>query len=163
MSKVASPFYLVGLGLTHVDVLAALHGESFDEGWSASSFDTTLRMPGAYGFMAVRRTDDEPLGFALFRAALFDGEDGEAEVLSIATRSQARGQGVARALMAQGLQLTAELGVQTMFLEVAADNASALALYQAMGFAQSGQRKAYYARPDGERVDALVMRLETSA
>jgi len=163
MAEPLRPFYLVGLGLTHVEVLAALHAENFDEGWSAQSFDTTLRMPGAYGFMAVRRTDDEPLGFALFRAAVFDAGDGEAEVLSIATRPQARGQGVARALMAQGLQLAAELGVQTMFLEVAADNVSALGLYQAMGFAQSGQRKGYYARPDGQRADALVMRLETSA
>jgi len=166
MAEIHRPFYLVGLGLTHVEVLAALHAESFDEGWSAASFDTTLRMPGAYGFMAVNRTDDEPLGFALFRAALFgdsvSGGGGEAEVLTIATRPQARGQGVARALMAQGLDLAAELGVQTMFLEVAADNAAALSLYRSLGFEQTGRRKAYYARPGGLRVDALVMACEVS-
>ena len=152
MAEIHCPFYLVGLGLTHVEVLAALHAESFDEGWSAGSFDTTLRMPGAYGFVAVRREDDEPLGFALLRAG-----GGEAEVLTIATRPQARGQGIARALMAQGLDLAAELGVQTMFLEVAADNEPALNLYQSLGFQQTGQRKAYYARSDGPRVDAVVM------
>jgi len=157
MAEIHRPFYLVGLGLTHVEVLAALHAESFDEGWSAGSFDTTLRMPGAYGFVAVRREDDEPLGFALFRVALFGAGGGEAEVLTIATRPQARGQGIARALMAQGLGLAAELGVQTMFLEVAADNAPALGLYQSLGFQQTGQRKAYYARSDGPRVDAVVM------
>ena len=151
------PFYLVGLGLTHTQVLATLHAESFDEGWSASSFDTTLRMPGAYGFMAVKRADDEPLGFALFRAG-----GGEAEVLSIATRPQARGDGVARALMMQGLSLAKDLGVQTLFLEVAADNARALGLYQTLGFEPTGRRKAYYVRADGARVDALVMALACS-
>ena len=167
MAETHRPFYMVGLGLTHVEVLAALHAESFDEGWSAPSFDTTLRMPGAYGFVAVNRTDDEPLGFVLFRAALFGdsvsgGGGGEAEVLTIATRPQARHQGVAHVLMAQGLDLAAELGVQTMFLEVAADNAAALSLYRSLGFEQTGRRKAYYARPDGLRVDALVMACEVS-
>ena len=157
MAETLRPFYLLGLGLTHVEVMAALHTESFDEGWSAGSFDTTLRMPGAYGFVAVRREDDEPLGFALFRAALSGEGGGEAEVLTIATRPQARGQGIARVLMEQGVDLARELGVQTMFLEVAADNGLALGLYQSLGFQQTGRRKAYYARPGGPRVDALVM------
>jgi len=150
----APPFRLVDLGPTHADALAALHAESFDEGWSAASFVTMLGMPGTYGYMAVRGEDDEPLGFALFRAG-----GGEAEVLTVATRPQARGQGVARALMRQGLGMAQELDVETMFLEVAADNAPALGLYRSLGFRQTGRRKAYYARPDGSRDDALVMAL----
>ena len=43
------------------------------------------------------------------------------------------------------------------FLEVAADNAPAIALYTATGFRQSGTRRAYYAHPDGTRSDAIVM------
>ncbi|HEY9078680.1 GNAT family N-acetyltransferase [Magnetovibrio sp.] len=152
MIEMPAAFYLVALGLTHAEVLAVLHAESFSDGWSAASFDTTLRMPGAYGFMAVRHGDDEPLGFALFRAG-----GGEAEVLTVATRPFARGQGIASALMTQGLSLAKDLGAETMFLEVAADNASALRLYQALGFVQTGQRKGYYARAEGPPVDALVM------
>ena len=44
-----------------------------------------------------------------------------------------------------------------MFLEVAADNLAAIALYQATGFAKVGVRKGYYPHPDGAK-DALVMR-----
>ena len=43
------------------------------------------------------------------------------------------------------------------FLEVAADNAAAQALYARAGFAESGRRRGYYRRPDGSGLDALVM------
>jgi len=151
--------YLVAVGLSYVEVLAALHGESFAEGWSAQSFDTALRMPGTYGYLVLRKEDDAPLGFALFRAAMFGGGGGEAEVLTIATRPTERGQGVARTLMTQGLELAGDLGVETMFLEVAADNAPASGLYRALGFRETGRRKGYYTGSDGTRVDALVMAL----
>ena len=44
-----------------------------------------------------------------------------------------------------------------MFLEVAAGNAGAIALYQASGFRRIGLRPAYYACPDGTRADAVLM------
>jgi len=149
--------YVVAVGLSYVEVLAALHGESFSEGWSASSFDTALRMPGTYGYLILREDDDAPLGFALFRAVKFSDGGGEAEVLTITTRPIERGQGVARALMVQGLDLAADMGLETMFLEVATDNAPAISLYQALGFRETGRRKGYYTGPDGASVDALVM------
>jgi ribosomal-protein-alanine N-acetyltransferase len=42
-------------------------------------------------------------------------------------------------------------------LEVAADNGAALRLYRRTNFTQAGRRKGYYARPGGEKVDALVL------
>jgi ribosomal-protein-alanine N-acetyltransferase len=45
-----------------------------------------------------------------------------------------------------------------LFLEVADDNPAALALYEGSGFEQAGRRRAYYARPDARRADALVLR-----
>lgn len=150
--------YCVGVGTSHAEVLAALHGESFDEGWSAESLDTTLRMPGSYGFVALRMSDDEPLGFALFRAAA-----GEAEVLTIATRPHARGRGVGKRLMGLGCDLAKELGAEKMFLEVAADNAAALALYRTLGFHNVGTRVKYYSRKDDLSVDAVVMALDLRA
>lgn len=149
--------YLVAVGLSYVEVLAALHGESFDEGWSASSFDSALRIPGTYGYLVLREEEDAPLGFVLFRATKFSDGGGEAEVLTIATRPTERGQGVARTLMMQGLDLAGDMGVETMFLEVATDNAPAIGLYQALGFCETGRRKGYYAGSDGTSVDALVM------
>lgn len=139
-------------------VLAVLHGESFDEGWSAASFETTLQTPGSFGFIAVRASDEEPLGFGVFRLG-----GGEGEVLSIATRAPARGAGVAKALMHAALQEAQRLGTQTFFLEVAVDNLPAIGLYQALGFGETGRRPGYYARANGVPVDALIMALDLSS
>jgi len=50
-------------------------------------------------------------------------------------------------------------GAKAVFLEVAADNAAALALYQEAGFETVGVRRGYYPRPGGGAADALNLRL----
>lgn len=144
----------------HAGVLAAIHGEAFAEAWDADAFASALDQPGAFGYIATE--DDEPLGFALLRAALFDG-GGEAEVLSIATRPQARRRGVARQLMHAALERARTWRVERVFLEVAEDNSGARGLYQSLGFVQVGRRKAYYARAGALPVDALIMALDVAA
>lgn len=139
---------LVDAQLAHVEVLAALHGEGFEESWSAEAFADLLNMPGAFGVIAE---SDEPVGFALFRAA-----GGEAEIITVAVTPSARGQGIGERLVGSGLERAAALGAQRMFLEAAADNTAALHLYSKLLFKEEGRRKAYYARPDG-RMDAVVM------
>ena len=52
------------------------------------------------------------------------------------------------------------LGAETLFLEVAVDNVAALGLYTALGFAETGRRKAYYARAGGPAADALILRVD---
>lgn len=147
---------------SHAGVLAEVHGEAFADAWDADAFASALAQPGAFGFIAVDE-DDEPLGFVLLRAVVFDA-GGEAEVLTIATRPQRRRQGVARQLMTTALTAAIERGVTRVFLDVAQDNAPARALYDDLGFGQVGRRKAYYARGkmggENPRVDALVMALD---
>jgi ribosomal-protein-alanine N-acetyltransferase len=48
-------------------------------------------------------------------------------------------------------------GSARLFIEVAAGNEAARALYQAEDFTVTGERKAYYERPGGRREDAVVM------
>ena len=50
------------------------------------------------------------------------------------------------------------LGVATLTLEVADDNAAALALYDDLGFERVGIRPAYYRRRDGALMDARLLR-----
>ena len=49
-----------------------------------------------------------------------------------------------------------ELGALALFLEVAADNVAAQALYRGTGFASVGRRKAYYGGQDADVLKAIL-------
>lgn len=77
-----------------------------------------------------------------------------ADIQTIAVDPGHRGRGIARDLLAR-LLTAAETGRCTeVLLEVRADNAQAIALYDAAGFTVIARRSAYY----GPGEDALVMR-----
>ncbi len=128
--------------------MAAIHAAAFPpaEAWDARAITELLAMPGCFA-----TTDAQ--GFLLARVAA-----DEAEVLTLAVHPVARRRGIARGLLTHGIVSVIKLGARTMWLEVAASNGPALALYQGFGFAESGRRRAYYA--SGE--DALVLRLNIS-
>ncbi len=92
-------------------------------------------------------------GFILSRLA---GD--EAEILTIAVDTEHQGRGAGRALLSENLRQAANAGAKAMFLEVAKDNAPALALYERFGFVKVGERAGYYRRADGTRATAIVMR-----
>ena len=127
---------------------AATHKATFTQSrpWSAAEFEALLNDRFCFAIGDARC-------FALVRVVA-----GEAELLTIATHPDHQRQGLARAVMADWIARTAQDGGETAFLEVAADNLPARALYAAFGFAQVGQRKGYYARANVPAVDALVLR-----
>lgn len=125
-----------------IEEIAHVHALCFpDAPWSQESFETLLDQPMvhlvtvAHGFLVA--TIIHP----------------EAEILTLCVHPDHRRQGKAGLL----LGLLAQ-DVEAMFLEVAEDNAPALAMYRAHGFVPSGRRKGYYARPNGTTVDAVTMR-----
>lgn len=124
--------------------LAALHAACFAQGWDAAAITALLVTPGTFAF-------HDPCGFVLARAA-----GGEAEILTLAVVPAARGRGLGRALLQAAIAQARDMGAETMFLEVGADNPQALALYAGLGFAKVGTRKAYYSAAGA---DALVLRL----
>jgi len=129
-----------------LDALTRLHAECFPEApWSRSALALLLAQPETVAFLA--EAESGLLGFILLRRAA-----DEAEVLSLGVARQARRRGLASRLLAEG---RAWLGPATgrLFLEVAAENAAALALYRSLGFRTVGRRDKYYA--DGS--DALVL------
>ena len=129
------------------EALAACHARAFEgtgRGWSVAEFTALLAEPGII-------LAGDKRGFALFREAA-----GEAELLTLATDPAARRQGVASRALAEGLARLAATGTGRVFLEVAEDNAGAIALYRAAGFGECGRRKGYYRRSGGA-VDALVL------
>lgn len=125
--------------------LAAIHAEAFDAPWDEAALASLLSSPGVF---ALSEAD----GFILIRVVA-----DEAEVLTVAVRPSARRQGLARKLLQEAMARAITLGVQTLFLEVAQSNEAAQALYSQAGFEKSGLRRAYYAKNDGTREDALVL------
>lgn len=123
--------------------LAALHAAAFASPWSRADLADLLASPGAFALLA------EGEGFILCRAIA-----GEAEILTLAVAPAARRRGTGRALVEAAAGVAGTLGAETLFLEVAHDNAAALALYDAAGFSRVGLRKGYYA----SGADAVVMR-----
>jgi ribosomal-protein-alanine N-acetyltransferase len=130
--------------------LAKAHASAFEAPWPPEAFAGLLGSPGVFALAAVNH---EPIGVILMRAVA-----GEAEVLTLAVEPAHRRRGVALALLRAGLVQAEAMGAEAAFLEVAADNLAALALYRTEGFEEAGQRGGYYRRPDGEAVDALVLR-----
>ena len=138
------------VGAETAALMAEIHAESFaaNQAWGVSAITLMLGLPGHFGLLAVRQ--DAPLGFALGRV-----QADQAEILTIAVRPGARGQGVGRALLHGLLAEAAKRGALELFLEVAEPNAAARALYAGAGAKEVGRRRRYYA--DG--ADALVLRL----
>lgn len=116
-------------------LLAAIHATAFapEEAWSEQTMRTLLTLPGVMALLA------EEEGLLLLRQAA-----DEAEVLTLAVRPEARRRGVAHALMETGLVLLAAGGARRLLLEVAAENAAALGLYNGLGFTRAGERRDYY-------------------
>ncbi len=137
------------------DRMAELHAEAFDLPWSADDFQDLLGVPGT---VAVAAGDLD--GFILLRVAA-----DEAEILTLAVRPSAQRRGIGLALVIAAQAAAAERGAEALWLEVAADNVPALALYDRAAFDEAGRRRRYYRRSDGSRMDAVLMRraLNTAA
>lgn len=134
--------------------LAGLHAQAFAAPWDAAAIDDLLRQAGVFG-LGVRGPDVETTAFILCRVVA-----DEAEILTLATAPAVRGQGLGRRLVEAAAETAALRGATRLFLEVADDNAAALALYARTGFIEVGRRRAYYARPGAAAVDARVLALE---
>lgn len=126
-------------------LFAALHATSFAEPWDAQAFAVLLAQPGVMGWL----WGDPPAGLLLVRAAA-----DEAEILTIAVTPDARKRGGGREMVEEALRVLGQGATRRVFLEVAADNTPALALYRNSGFAPCGQRPGYYA---GGAIDAVIM------
>lgn len=135
--------------------LAQLHGASFHRGWGEAEFETMLaeRNTLVHRLRLGRRI----IGFAVSRMAA-----DEAEILSIAVGADHRGRGLSRNLLLTHLGHLAGRGVRTVFLEVEENNKPARRLYERAGFAVVGRRERYYREPNGEQLNAVLMRRDLS-
>ncbi|WP_170562841.1 GNAT family N-acetyltransferase [Ruegeria atlantica] len=131
------------------EILAKTHAAAFTQSraWAAVEFEDLLsnRFIHAVG---------NAKSFALFQVI---GD--EAELLTIATHPNFQRQGLARACMQEWHSKSKFLGATRAFLDVAADNLPAIALYENSGYRACGLRKAYYLRENNQKIDAIVMEI----
>ncbi|MCF3947871.1 GNAT family N-acetyltransferase [Acidiphilium iwatense] len=128
----------------HAQAIGLLHAAAFGpEAWSEASIATLFASPGVFGFI------DEAGGCVIARTVA-----DEAEILTIGVIPAARRRGLGWQLLGAALHEAGRRGASAVFLEVAADNAAARALYARAGFAEAGRRRDYY----GAGQDALLLR-----
>lgn len=127
--------------------MAALHADCFStpRPWSSDEIVALLDMPDVFCHHA-------PAAFLLGRVAA-----DEAEILTLAVAPTARRQGTGRALVTKFEAEAKSRGAKTAFLEVAAANMPARALYAALGYTQTGRRPGYYQDPANGPDDALIL------
>ena len=103
--------------------------------------------------VALLRT--ELAGFCVMRSVA-----GEAELESIVVASASRRRGIGKTLSLAAIAWAQDAGASQVWLEVRASNNGAIALYRAIGFAETGHRRSYYRDPVE---DAVLMRADLEA
>jgi ribosomal-protein-alanine N-acetyltransferase len=139
-------------GTADADAIARLHAQGFYRGWPREDFAAYLADPERTPAYVACDAKHRVAGFAMLRIAA-----DEAELMTIAVDPKRRRKGLGASLLAAAFDDLLMSPAKRLFLEVAADNSAAIALYRRHGFAEIGRRDGYYARPDGKPATALVM------
>jgi ribosomal-protein-alanine N-acetyltransferase len=132
--------------------IAGLHAGEFDPAWDAASVSKMMENPGSTVLVARTGFPKASVGFVMAQLAA-----DEAEILSIAVEESWQRKGLGRRLVDGIVRALATAGARRVHLEVAEDNAAALALYGRCGFTATGRRKGYYTQGRKTPVDALVL------
>lgn len=82
----------------------------------------------------------------------------QAELLTIAVHPDYQGQGFGKQMAQQVIEVASAAAAEQLFLEVRESNSAAIALYEYLGFCETGRRRGYYPTATG-REDALLFAL----
>ncbi len=138
-----------------LDQVQALERRLFaDSPWTAGQFWSELaRVPESRWYVVARR------GLRIVGYAGVFVVAPEADVQTVAVAVEEQGRGTGRILLGALIDVARDRGAGVVHLEVRADNAAAIGLYQAWGFAADGRRRDYY----GRGCDALLMSCRLSS
>jgi ribosomal-protein-alanine N-acetyltransferase len=131
-----------------VPAVAAIEQTCFSDPWSPAGLAETIQYGTARAFVAENQAGI--VGYIMTRIS---GEEGE--ILNLAVLPRDRRRGIARRLLAAGVDALVAEGVREAYLEVRESNEPAITLYRSAGFRPVGLRPDYYRNPPE---DALVLR-----
>ena len=144
----------------HLDlpVLVSMERVLFaDSPWSMGQFKEEFKgVPNSRYFLVATNDEDQIVGYA---AVLVVAPGVEADVLTVAVLPGYTRQGIATHFMAELEKWSISKGAPAMMLEVGTENASAIALYEKLGYENISTRRGYY----GPGLDAFVMRKELNS
>ena len=130
-----------------VESVSRIEAECFTMPWSANAYRGVL--------------EDEK---CLYLVALLDGEVagmcgvtnilGEGDINNVAVTEKYRGHGIASDMLSELICRGEALGIKEFTLEVRVSNASAIHVYEKLGFRSEGIRPGFYEKPIE---DAMIM------
>lgn len=130
-----------------LDAVMEIENEVFSLPWSRKSYATELN--NKWATYLVCDVDGEVAAYCGMWV-VFD----EAHITNVAVGKGFRHRGCARALMEAMERIALDKKAMYISLEVRPSNLAALALYQGLGYVQTGCRKGYY---QDNQEDALIM------
>ena len=137
------------LKLRDLNAIEEIERASYPTPWSRSMFAGELAKPSSICLGAVDSSTDELVGYLIISRYVDAWH-----VMNIAVAPSHRRRGIARGLMERLFELTARDARRGYTLEVRVSNATAIALYERLGFMSRGLRRGYYT---DNREDALIM------
>ena len=138
-----------------LDAVLQIEQASFVNPWTREMYLAELENRGVSYCFIARNSSQQVIGFCSFWRVL-----DELHINNLAVAPAARGAGAGTALLRAVLTAGARLGARRATLEVRRSNDAARRLYERLGFAVAGVRRAYYTSPVE---DALVLCRENLA
>jgi [ribosomal protein S18]-alanine N-acetyltransferase len=136
------------LTLQDLDDIVSIENDVYPTPWSRSMFAGELAKPSSLSLGAF----DEH--WTLIAYLIVSRYDDAWHIMNVAVHPESRRQGVASRLLDELFDLTAGGSKRGYTLEVRVSNATAIALYERLGFEARGIRRGYYT---DNREDALIM------
>lgn len=142
-------YALVPMEVSHLDEILAIERVSYTNPWVEDAFRHELEQ-NAFSRPRVALTLDEPPAVVGYCVAwvLFE----QVHIQNVAVHPRHRRFGLARHLLERVLEDGANAGACSAQLEVRRSNATALKLYESLGFRVTGERVGYYSRPSEDAV-----------
>lgn len=130
-----------------LEKVVEIEERTFSMPWSKNGFADALKMQANH--YVVYEEEGIIKGYCGFYGVLDEGE-----ITNVAVDCQYRNCGIAKAMLSELLKVAASEGITKMVLEVRVSNASAIHVYETLGFKNIGIRKGFYEKPVE---DAMIM------